>query len=41
MPDAYNDDENNKKIKDKMSVLTRRYEEEATNLTEQEMWERD
>ena len=41
MPDAYNDDDNNKKIKDKMSALTKRYEEEVTTLTEQEMWERD
>jgi hypothetical protein len=24
-----------------MSALTKRYEEEATTLTEQEMWERD
>jgi len=40
MPDAY-DDEASKKVPDRTAVLHKRYEEEKTNLTEQEMWELD
>ena len=43
MPEAY-DDENCQGISNqekKMQVVNKRYEEEKTNLTEQEMWERD
>lgn len=40
MPDAY-DDRADKKVPDRTAVLHKRYEEEKTNLTEQEMWELD
>jgi hypothetical protein len=40
MPDVY-DDEMSKKVSDRTAVLHKRYEEEKTNLTEQEMWELD
>ena len=38
MPDAY-DDETDKKANDRTAVLYKRYEDEKTNLTEQEIWE--
>jgi hypothetical protein len=41
MPDAYEDDEGRLNKDKKMAVMMKRYEEEKTQLTEQEQWELD
>jgi hypothetical protein len=38
MPDAYDDEDLSKRDK-KFEVLTKRYEEEKMEMTEQEQWE--
>ena len=39
MPDAYEDDEGRTMKDKKMAALTKRYEEEKIEMTEQEQWE--
>lgn len=39
MPDAYEDDDGMLRKDKKMALLTKRYEEEKVDLTEQELWE--
>lgn len=41
MPDAYEDEEGYLMKDKKMATLTKRYEEEKQNVTEQEQWELD